>query len=71
MTHTLTGDEEPVAVATDVFYEPMSTCPIATKVLLLGQGGVATISNYVRGDGFWHGWAPLPRKRKAKQAQGE
>ena len=65
MTTKLNADQT-VAVDKEYCWQPMSTCPLAVKVQLLGQGGVATYSNYVRGDGFWHGWAPLPRKPKEK-----
>lgn len=63
MTHTLSKDRS-TAVSTDTFYEPMETCPLSTKVILLGAGGVAVISSATRGDPFWKGWAPLPKTRK-------
>ncbi len=63
MTHTLTTDRA-AAVATDFYYEPMSSCPLSTKVILLGAGGVAIIGTYINRDAFWQGWASLPEKRK-------
>ena len=66
MTHTLTADGQ-VAVALDYYWEPMETCPLGVKVQLLGAGGVATYGNYARGDKFWVGWAPMPKKRKTEQ----
>ena len=63
MTHTLSSDRT-TAVAIDAFYEPMISCPANTKVVLLGEGGVAIIGSYTRGDSFWKGWAPLPKQRK-------
>lgn len=62
MSHKLTADGT-VAVAVDYFWQPMSTCPRGCKVQLLGAGGVATYGNYIHNDGFWQGWAPLPRKQ--------
>ena len=57
--------DKTVAVSQQVFWEPMSTCPIGVKVQLLGAGGVATYGQYIRGDGFWQGWAAVPARRKA------
>lgn len=54
---------EEVAVADDLFYNPMDTCPRGAKVLLLGQYGVATLGIY-NGDPQWKGWFPLPKERK-------
>lgn len=53
------------AVSTDVEFLPMSSCPRAVKVILLGAGGVATIGEY-KGptDTFWEGWFPLMKKRR-------
>lgn len=36
------------------------------KVLLLTQGGICTIGQW--GDPFFIGWAPLPKRDKAKEA---
>lgn len=63
MTTKLNADQT-VAVAVDYYWQPMCTCPRSVKVQLLGFGGVATYGNYAPGDGFWQGWAPLPRKSK-------
>jgi hypothetical protein len=62
MTTTLNRDRT-VAVDPDYYWQPMCTCPQGVKVQLLGAGGVATYGHYVRGDSFWHGWAPLPKTR--------
>lgn len=52
-----------VAVADDYYWnEDMRTCPRGAKVLLLGEGGVASIGLYF-GDRFWLSWAPLPKRR--------
>lgn len=64
MTIPTTNRDQTVAVDPDYFWRPMSECPAGVKVQLLGAGGVATYGNYIRGDGFWHGWAPLPKARK-------
>lgn len=63
MTATLNKDQT-VAIDRDYYWQPICSCPIGVKVQLLGAGGVATYGHYVRGDGFWHGWAPLPTKKE-------
>ena len=60
-THTLNSNHT-VAVATDVFWQPMSTCPLHVKVLLLGIGDVATLGTYEGKNKFWRGWSPMPKK---------
>lgn len=64
MTRKLSADGS-VAVDPDYYWRPMSECPLGVKVQLLGAGGVAAYGHYVRGDAFWHGWAPLPKKPDA------
>lgn len=59
------------AVAHDTHYRPMHTCPIATKVILLGAGGVATIGQYNGRDTFWQGWHPLPTMPKQRKQHEE
>ena len=61
MTPNLTSNPD-AAVDQDYFWQPMATCPLGLKVQLLGQGGVAVYSEFIRGDSFWQGWAPLPKK---------
>jgi hypothetical protein len=41
--------------------------PGGAKVLLLTQGGVCTIGQW-SDDGFFLGWAPLPKRDKVKEA---
>jgi hypothetical protein len=53
--------DQTVAVDPEYFWLPMCDCPQLVKVQLLGAGCVATYGNYLRGDSFWHGWAPLPK----------
>lgn len=61
--HKLNADQT-VAVATDVYWnEDMSTCPRGVKCQLIGAGGVAMYHEY-RGDPFWVGWSPLPKRRR-------
>lgn len=54
-----------VAVADDLTYLPMDTCPIGVKVLLLNRGGVAVLGVVRKGElDEWRGWFPLPKERK-------
>lgn len=55
---------EEVAVADELYYNPMKTCPRGAKVLLLGPYGVATLATYNGTDPQWKGWFPLPKERK-------
>ena len=64
MSATLNRDRT-VAVDPDYYWQPMATCPLGVKVQLLGLGGVATYGQYLRGDTFWQGWAPLPKRALA------
>ena len=50
-------------------WRDMDTCHKAVKVLLLGKGGVATLGTYDGRDTFWQGWAPLPTRRRATDAE--
>lgn len=62
MTTTLNADQT-VAVDRDYYWQPMTTCPRAVKCQLLGKGGVAVYAPWDGKDGFWVGWAPLPKRR--------
>ena len=62
MTHTLNAAKT-VAVATDVYWQPIDTAPRGVKVQLLGKGNVATYGTYY-GDPFWTHWCPLPKLMK-------
>lgn len=68
MNHRINSDRT-AAVAHDAQYLPMTTCPRAVKVLLLGAGGVATIGQYDGKEPFWRGWHPLPKVRKVEAKQ--
>jgi hypothetical protein len=61
-SHVINADKK-VAVSTDVYWQPIATCPRGVKVQLLGAGGVATYGTYY-GDKFWSHWCPLPKKPK-------
>lgn len=56
----LTSDQS-TAVATDYFWQPLSTCPEGAKVQLLTIGGVAIYGQYRRGETFYQAWAPCPK----------
>lgn len=43
-------------------WQPMSTCPIGSKVQLLNKGGVAAYGKWNGKEAYWLGWAPLPTK---------
>jgi hypothetical protein len=60
MTHTIKDRE--VAVSTEVYYLPMSSCPVGVKCLLLNPGGSAVLAQYNGKETCWQGWYPLPRK---------
>lgn len=62
MTHRI--NNQGVAVATDYFWQPMSTCPLNTKVQLLNAGRVAIYGKFNGHDDQWLGWAPLPKVKK-------
>lgn len=61
MNHKLNTDKT-VAVALDVEWQPMSSCPRGVKVLLLGIGDSATLGNFDGKNRFWKGWFPMPKK---------
>jgi hypothetical protein len=64
MTHTINAAGT-VAVATNVYWQPIETCPRGVKVQLLGAGNVATYGVYY-GANFWSHWCPLPKMTKDK-----
>ena len=63
MTHRI-NSAGTAAVATDVFWIPISDCPAGVKVLLLTVHGVAIVGQYAenRDRGFYTHWHPLPKK---------
>lgn len=70
MTHHINNTRDTV-VADSFYYQPMATCPLGVKVILLGQGGVATIGNYNGKEAFWQGWAPLPKRRRSHKPDSD
>lgn len=50
-----------VAVDHAYFWQQMDTCPVNSKVQLLGKGGVAVYGKWNGKDSFWIGWCPLPK----------
>jgi hypothetical protein len=69
----LINQSQEVAVATDYYWQDISTCPRGVKVQLLNPGGVAVYSHYSgpeKGVDIWLGWAPLPKRRpKGRRAE--
>jgi hypothetical protein len=49
-----------VAVADNMEWQRMSSCPKGAKVQLLGPGVVSTTGTFNGGDTQWLGWAPIP-----------
>ena len=61
MTIKITSDKA-AAVDQNYFWQPISTCPLSTKVQLLTVGGVAVYGQYSSGSLGYLGWAPLPKR---------
>lgn len=57
----LNRDQSVAVSPTYTYNEDMTQAPRGVKLILLGQGGVAQLSEY-NGDAFWIGWAALPRR---------
>lgn len=66
MTVKLTSDKS-AAVDQEYFWRPMQTCPVSTKVQLLGRGGVAVYGSWDGKSDWWRGWAPLPKRPEGMQ----
>lgn len=49
------------AVDREYYWRPMTSCPVGSKVQLLGASGVAAYGKWSGKDNFWRGWAPLPK----------
>lgn len=64
MNHKLNTDRT-VAVATDVFWQPINTdTPRGVKLQLISKSaGVAQFGLWDGKDPFWTHWAPLPKWR--------
>ena len=55
------NNDKTAAVALEVEYQPMSTCPHGIRVLGLSKGFVARIDIVSNKTTDLIGWAPLPR----------
>lgn len=66
MNYKVNNDRSAVVSTDYSFNDDMSACPRGNKVLLLGEGGTASISEY-HGEAFWVGWFPLPRRKVKPQ----
>ncbi len=62
MNYKVNTDRTAVVSTDAEFSEDMGRCPRGVKCLLLGAGGVASVSEY-HGERFWVGWFPLPRRK--------
>lgn len=61
------NSEKTAAVATDVYWLPINKdTPRGVKVLLLTEGGVATIGQYSPQATWIRGWFPMPKTEKTK-----
>jgi hypothetical protein len=46
----------------DYFWRPIETCPTGERVQLLNRAGIASTGKLAANkDGWWVGWAPLPK----------
>lgn len=61
MTHKI--NTEGIAVATEVFIQPMDTCPVGVEVLLENPGGVLVRGRWDGKTDVWKGWSPFPRRK--------
>lgn len=64
MNYKLNNDRT-AAVSTDVYWQPIDVnTPRGVKVLLLTNGGIATIGQYHPDAAWIMGWSPLPKVRQ-------
>lgn len=54
-----------IAVAHEIYLQPMSTCPIGAEVLLENPGGVLVRGRWDGKSKEWLSWFPFPRRRKS------
>lgn len=44
------------------YWLPIASCPSGSRVQLLSRSGIASIGKFTSNrDGWWIGWAPLPK----------
>jgi len=60
--------DQTVVVSTEVYCQPMDTCPRGKRVQVLGPGDCATETIWDGKDDQWQGWAEFPRKVKRQVA---
>ena len=53
-----------IAVADEIFLQPMSTCPVNVEVQLETQGGVLIRGRWDGKSSSYRSWFPFPRKIK-------
>lgn len=54
-----------VVVDSGYHWQPMSTCPVNSKVQLLGKGGMPGYGKWDGKNDFYVGWAPIPTRAPA------
>ena len=62
MNYTVNNDF--IAVADEIFLQPMSTCPINVEVQLETPGGILVRGKWDGKSKHWKSWFPFPRKVK-------
>jgi len=56
----MTNDQ--AVVDAEYFWQPIRTCPLGVRVQLLNRAGIASTGKIGGNrDGWWVGWAPLPK----------
>lgn len=61
------NNDKTAAVCTDVYWLPIdANTPRGVKVLLLTEGGVATIGQYSPQAAWIRGWFPMPKQKAPK-----
>lgn len=64
MTHLeyKVNTKDNIAVATEYYLQPMSTCPTNVEVLLENPGGVLVRGKWDGRSSMWKSWFPFPRR---------
>lgn len=60
MKYTINSDH--IAVADEIFLQPMTTCPINTEVQLETQGGILIRGKWDGKSQAYRSWFPFPRR---------
>ncbi len=63
MKYTVNSDF--IAVADEVFIQPMDTCPKHVEVMLLSPGGSLARGRWDGRSRVWQGWFPFPKRRRS------